>query len=68
MKTEAELLEIRKKKKVERTAEENKILVESLSIRQRLENKLETDVIKLKFEDDLGEFVVGFKKTVTDGG
>jgi len=57
-----EILALRAKKTADLKEEEKQILREHLTIKERLENKLATDIIKLKFEDNLGEFTVGFNK------
>jgi len=57
-----ELIKELKEKKAERTAEEKKILTEHMSVRERLENKLNTDILKLNFEDNLGKFSLQFRK------
>ncbi len=57
-----EIQQMRKKKKEELNEQQKAELSVSLSIRERLERKLATDVVILKMNDDLGEFVLKFRK------
>lgn len=57
-----QIIELRKKKKEGLEAGQIKALQESMSIRERLERKLQTDVVSLELEDDLGKFTLRFRK------
>lgn len=57
-----EIQELRQKKKEELSEQQRVELLRSLSVRERLERKLQTDEVKLEMEDDLGKFVLRFRK------
>lgn len=53
---------IRNKRRSELNAKETQVLQEALTIKERLERKLKTDIVELKIMDDLGEFTLKFRK------
>lgn len=57
-----EIQELRQKKKEDLSEQQRAELLRSLSVRERLERKLQTDEIKLEMDDDLGKFVLRFRK------
>ncbi len=57
-----EIQQMRRKKKEELNEQQRAELLRSLSIRERLERKLQTDEINLELNDDLGKFILKFRK------
>ncbi len=57
-----EIKELREKKVSDLNAQQKAELMRNLSIRERLERKLQTDEVKLFMNDDLGEFSLRFRK------
>jgi len=57
-----EIQELRQKKKEELSEQQRAELLRSLSVRERLERKLQTDIVLLEMDDDLGKFSLKFRK------
>lgn len=57
-----EIQQMRKKKKEDLNEQQRAELLRFLSIRERLERKLQTDEIILELNDDLGKFTLKFRK------
>ena len=57
-----ELKARRQARKEELATKSHEELKQMLDIRERLERKLETDIIRVPLEDDLGKFELKFKK------
>ncbi len=57
-----EIKDLREKKVADMNAQQKAELMRILSIRERLERKLKTDVVELSLKDDLGDFKLKFRK------
>lgn len=60
--TADQIKELREKKLSELDKKDVASLQEALTVKERLERKLKTDVIELKLKDDLGDFSLHFRK------
>ena len=60
--TPEQVIELRNKKAADMKKEEIKEYTEAMTIRDRLERKLQTDIVTVELTDDLGPFKLTFRK------